>query len=39
MLYKIIYNLMPNYIIEPTPNLNQSKYNLRKGMAYLSGAK
>ena len=30
MLYKIINNLMPDYISEPIPNLNQSNYNLRK---------
>ena len=28
MLYKIINNLMPDYISEPIPNLNQSNYNL-----------
>ena len=30
MLYKIINNLMPDYISEPIPNPNQSNYNLRK---------
>ena len=30
MLYKIVNNLMPDYISEPIPNLNQSNYNLRK---------
>ena len=30
MLYKIINNLMPDYISEHIPNLNQSNYNLRK---------
>ena len=29
MLYKIINNLMPDYISEPIPNINQSYYNLR----------
>ena len=29
MLYKIINNLMPDYISEPIPNMNQSTYNLR----------
>ena len=29
MLYKIISNLMPDYISEPIPKLNQSNYNLR----------
>ena len=29
MLYKIINNLMPDYISEPIPNMNQSNYNLR----------
>ena len=28
MLYKIINNLMPDYISEPMPNMNQSNYNL-----------
>ena len=29
MLYKIINNLMPDYISEHIPNMNQSNYNLR----------
>ena len=30
MLYKIIINtLLPDYISEPIPNMNQSNYNLR----------
>ena len=29
MLYKIINNLMPDYISEPIPNMNQSNYNLQ----------
>ena len=29
MLYKIINNVMPDYISEPILNMNQSNYNLR----------